>query len=532
MDNPIVVQYELTCKDAAEAHKAAKDITYEQTVELPVDFPLKEEITNCITGAIRQIELIDNERYAAEIEYAAEITGWQLPQLLNILYGNISIKNNIKIIGVEFPRQFLDKFKGPNYGVEGIRALMGVYGRPLLATALKPMGASAAELAAIASAFARGGGDIVKDDHGLVDHSFCSFKERVLKCLEVVERAADKTGRRCLYIPNVLAGFDDIERQVEFAVGHGAAGILIAPYLIGLDTARYLAANYPIVVMAHPALTGTNFHDPRHGIAPSVLLGTIFRLAGADVSIYPNVGGRFSFSLDECRRLNNALRWELGGLRPSFPAPAGGMALDNISEMAALYGPDTIYLIGGALHSHDKDLSVGTRVFMDKIAEYFSEHIANPAPKSGTAVSSCDINAGGITATNRPNIHIVFGDDYRWDGIKPMVYKSGGEFDFKDITRHELVGKNGELADFDLRYFEIGQGGYSSLEKHVHIHVIICVRGTGTLICEENSYVLRPFDIAYVPPLHVHQLRNDGSDGVFGFFCIVNHLRDKPLMPT
>ncbi|MBF0517781.1 MAG: ribulose 1,5-bisphosphate carboxylase large subunit, partial [Nitrospirae bacterium] len=133
--------------------------------------------------------------------------------------------------------------------------------RPLLATALKPMGATAAELAAIASAFARGGGDIVKDDHGLVDHSFCGFRQRVLLCLEAVERAADKTGRRCLYIPNVLAGFGDIERQVEFAVGHGAAGILISPYIIGLDTAKHLAATYPIAVMAHPALTGTNFHD-------------------------------------------------------------------------------------------------------------------------------------------------------------------------------------------------------------------------------------------------------------------------------
>ncbi|MBF0488596.1 MAG: cupin domain-containing protein [Nitrospirae bacterium] len=528
MDAPIVVTYELTGKDAADAYKAAKEIAYEQTVELPIDFPLHEEITNCIIGAIRQITPIDEDRYAAEIAYAAGITGWQLPQLLNVLYGNISIKTNIKITGIEFPREFLDTFKGPNYGIEGIRALLGVYGRPLLATALKPMGASPAEFAATASAFALGGGDIVKDDHGLVDHSFCGFKERVLKCLEAVERAADKTGKRCLYIPNVLAGADVIERQVEFAVSHGAAGILIAPYLVGLDTSRHLSANYPIVVMAHPALTGTNFHDPRHGITPSVLLGTIFRLAGADVSIYPNVGGRFSFSSDECRRLNDALRGCLGGLRQSFPAPAGGMSLNNIADMAERYGPDTIYLIGGALHGQDrKDLSVGTRVFMDKIRGLFIER--KPADSPLTTESSCDLNAGNCTSSGAPKIRLSFSKDYRWDGVTPMVYKTGGEFDFMNITRHELIGKNFGVTDFDVRYFQIDEGGYSSLEKHVHVHVIICVRGTGTLICDGGSHTLRPFDVAYVPPLHIHQLRNDGTEGPFGFFCIVNRMRDKPL---
>ncbi|MBF0553156.1 MAG: hypothetical protein HQK96_01210, partial [Nitrospirae bacterium] len=417
MDNPIVVTYELAGKDAADAHKAARDIAYEQTVELPADFPLKEGITGQIIGAIRQIELLDNGRYAAEIEYAAEITGWQLPQLLNVLYGNISIKTNIKITGIEFPRKFLDNFKGPSYGIEGVRALIGVYDRPLLATALKPMGATAAELAATAYAFALGGGDIVKDDHGLVDHSFCGFKERVMRCLEAVERAADKTGRRCLYIPNILAGADVIEKQVEFAVSHGAAGILIAPYLVGLDMSRHLSTNYPIVVMAHPALTGTNFHDPHHGITPSVLLGTIFRLAGADVSIYPNVGGRFSFSSDECGRLNNALRGWLGGLKPSFPAPAGGMSLNNIADMAARYGPDTIYLLGGALHGQDKNLSTGTRVFMDKIRSFFNERLETPELNPRAAVSSCDLNAGNFTSSVAPDIHLAFSEDYRWDGI-------------------------------------------------------------------------------------------------------------------
>jgi ribulose-bisphosphate carboxylase large chain len=101
--------------------------------------------------------------------------------------------------------------------------------------------------------------------------------------------------------------------------------------------------------------------------------------------------------------------------------------------------------------------------------------------------------------------------------------------DFKSVTRHELIGKSGEKTRFDLRYFEIAPGGYSSLEKHIHEHVIIGARGTGHLLCGNDSFTLQVNDIAYVPPNEAHQLRNE-SDEPFGFYCIVDHERDKPVV--
>jgi len=103
--------------------------------------------------------------------------------------------------------------------------------------------------------------------------------------------------------------------------------------------------------------------------------------------------------------------------------------------------------------------------------------------------------------------------------------------DFKSVTRHELIGGFGENTAFDLRYFQIEPGGFSSLEKHVHEHAIVCIRGAGTLTVGDKTYTLKPFDAAYVPPLAVHRLSNDFQNEPFGFLCIVDRERDRPVKP-
>jgi ribulose-bisphosphate carboxylase large chain len=79
-----------------------------------------------------------------------------------------------------------------------------------------------------------------------------------------------------------------------------------------------------------------------------------------------------------------------------------------------------------------------------------------------------------------------------------------------------------------LRYFEVAPGGFSSHEKHVHSHIVIGARGHGTLLLGGRQEVLQVNDVAYIAPLQEHQLRNDGPEP-FGFFCIVDHDRDRPM---
>jgi ribulose-bisphosphate carboxylase large chain len=102
-------------------------------------------------------------------------------------------------------------------------------------------------------------------------------------------------------------------------------------------------------VMAHPSLTGSFVLPRDEGISHGVMYGTLQRLAGADVSVFPNVGGRFGFSEDECRSIARACLSPDGPGRPILPSPGGGMSVERAAELRALYGDDAVHLLGGSL---------------------------------------------------------------------------------------------------------------------------------------------------------------------------------------
>lgn len=519
------IQYIITVNDKRSIEEHAFDISLEQTVEVPEDCIPEKHFDDGIVGIVESIQPNGNisNQYVVSISYRTDITDFSIPQFFNVLFGNISLKNNIKISDIIFADSFFSVFKGPNYGIEGIRKLLGVYGRALACSALKPMGLPIKELSKTARLLAKGGIDLIKDDHGISNQKFHPFKERVSRCQDAVEKINAGRKRKTLYFPMVSGRFEDIEEQVQHVLREGVRGILIAPMLVGPDTVRYIADKYNLIIMAHPALTGTHFHDPTHGIMPSVFLGTLFRMLGADISIFPHAGGRFHFTENDCLALSDSLRDTNSSWKSSFPCPAGGINMNRIYEISKFYGADTVFLIGGSLMQHSTDISHSTEVFMQKIKSLYTEKLCSPEEPFA---SSCEIPSVTDHNTKLPLMKF---EDFTWSGRLVEEYKTDLDFNFNGVSRQELVGKFGEHTSFDLRYFEIESGGYSSLEKHVHEHVIIGVRGKGILIKGDSSFTISVHDIAYVSPLEKHQLRNEGED-LFGFFCIVDHKRDKPIM--
>ncbi|MEW6378377.1 MAG: cupin domain-containing protein [bacterium] len=117
--------------------------------------------------------------------------------------------------------------------------------------------------------------------------------------------------------------------------------------------------------------------------------------------------------------------------------------------------------------------------------------------------------------------------NYTWEGVKPEVYKQEPG-NFANIVRNVIVGARGESCRFEVRYFEIAEeGGFSSLEKHHHEHVVICIRGQGQVRMGKEVHDLNLLDVAYISPDTPHQLINRGKEP-FGFFCIVDRERDQP----
>ncbi len=499
---------------AAAPEELARLIAIEQTVEIPEALIPPGRIQDEIVGRVESVtcEPEDPGAHRITISYGAELAR-DLFGLLAVAIGNAPMYGGVRLVELQPPRALLDSLPGPNHGVEGVRRMCGVLGRPLLATALKPQGSSVAELAAIGEAFARGGGDLVKDDQNLTD-PFEAFRSRVLACAEAVDRGNQATGRRCLYLPHVGARAEELERYVEFVAEAGLPGVLVCPMITGLDAVRALAERYPLIFLGHPSLTGVYTHAPDHGVGHGVLLGTLFRLAGADVSVFPDAGGRFQYTEAACAEIKSRLREPLGGLRPAWPAPAGGMGPADVGRISTTYGPDTVLLIGGALLGHPDGIEAGTGEILDRIREVHPEVSIEPAE---TPLSS-------LPEPRR----LAFRKDWNWEGRNSSPYKDAGDLAFRGVRRVELVGRFGERTRSDLRYFEVEPGGHTSLEKHVHTHVVIGARGEGVLLLGDRRMPLKHLDVACVGPLEAHQLRNE-TEEPFGFFCVVDHDRDRPM---
>jgi ribulose-bisphosphate carboxylase large chain len=346
----------------------AEALLLEQTVELPRSAIRDTWVSDHILGRVERIEADSPGHFRVEIAHPLATTALDPAQLLNVVLGNCSLQPDVTLADVDLPDEASAWLPGPRLGIAGLRRLAEVPARPLLATALKPMGLDPSQLAGLCRTFARAGIDLVKDDHGLADHAFCPFEARVEACLGAVEETAAETGHRALYVPNLIGTPDRVRRQLEFARRAGAPAVMISPMILGLPLLHQLAGEVDgLPIFAHPALGGVlRVQEP-------VLFGKLFRWYGADAVVFPHAGGRFSYSLETCRRLAAALRRPDPLARPAFPAPAGGIRVDRVAELLAFYGPDCILLIGGSLYEAGDALFDRTKALVDEVARAASE---------------------------------------------------------------------------------------------------------------------------------------------------------------
>lgn len=356
----IVVDYRISIGDPKEV---AHSIRVEQTIEFPFDLA-PEWIQETVVGRIEQISGSD-----VTISYDPGVAGGGITQLLNVLWGNVSLFPGVRITGLQLPDSYLAGFRGPRFGIDGLRALLKAPAGPLICTAVKPMGTSPQRLGEMAATIARAGFHIIKDDHGLADQPWARWKERTRIIAEYVNQAREEGGTQSLYMPSLNVPADRILDAAHEAKEAGAGALLVLPGVSGFDAMRMLADDHSLglPIMAHPSFLGSNVVNPDQGIDHGILFGTLMRVAGADISIFPNYGGRFSFSPAECAQIKDLCHAPLGELARSWPSPGGGMTLDRLGELTEFYGDDVALLIGGALHRGD--LAANSRAMVEALRD-------------------------------------------------------------------------------------------------------------------------------------------------------------------
>jgi len=333
--------YRLAC-GAAEVESRARALATEQSVEMPLEAIVDDRVLREVVASVESIHPRDGA-FDVVLGIAPATTGPEASQLLNMLFGNCSLQPDVELVDVAFPAGYEKAFAGPRFGIPGIRQLVRAQGRPLTCTALKPQGSTIEHLAALAGTFARAGIDVVKDDHGLADPAVSPFADRVPAVQRAIQEANRETGGSTAYAPTFSGSPRALATQARIARECGVKMALAAPMLIGVPAFIEMQVELDIPVLAHPALAGAS------RIAPPVLLGTLFRLFGADATIFPNHGGRFRYSRETCLAIAGAARRPWAAVKPALPVPAGGMTVERVPEMIAAYGPDTMLLVGGGL---------------------------------------------------------------------------------------------------------------------------------------------------------------------------------------
>ncbi|MCB1963574.1 MAG: hypothetical protein KDF24_10475 [Rhodocyclaceae bacterium] len=328
-----------------EARAAA--LALEQSVECPLAAVREARVRREVVGEVVSIVPDGPDAHRVDIALALETVGDDAGQLLNMLFGNASLQPDVRLLDVRWP-DGLPALPGPRFGVAGVRARLGRAHGPISCSALKPQGSSVGELARLAYLQAAAGIDLIKDDHGLADPPSAPFEARVPAIQAAVARANRDTGGRCVYAPNLSGGGRKLARQAALCREAGVGAVMLCPLVVGASNmAELVEDGLDVPVLAHPALAGVG------RIAPALLFGGLFRLFGADMVIFPNQGGRFSYDAATCRAIAAACAAPLGPHAPVLPVPAGGMTAARVGEMADFYGPDVVVLVGGALLAAD-----------------------------------------------------------------------------------------------------------------------------------------------------------------------------------
>jgi ribulose-bisphosphate carboxylase large chain len=352
----ILATYRIHAPDT-DARARAQALAAEQSVEMPVEAIDDERVLREVVATVEEIRPGESA-FEVTLGIAPSTTGNEASQLLNMLFGNCSLQPEVELVDVEFPAGYEKLFPGPRFGIAGIRTEAGVRDRPLTCTALKPQGSSVDHLARLAHTFALAGIDVIKDDHGLADQRASPFAQRVPAVQHAIRDANKQTGGHTIYAPTFSGSPGALREQARIAKEHDVRMALVAPMLVGVPSFIELQAELAVPVMAHPAFAGSV------RIAPPLLLGKLFRLFGADATIFPNHGGRFSFSRETCAAIAEAARAPWAAVRPVLPVPAGGMTVERVPEMVAGYGNDVMLLIGGGLLSARDRLLERSREFV------------------------------------------------------------------------------------------------------------------------------------------------------------------------
>ena len=309
----------------------------------------------------------DKRTYFIQIGYPSVNFGSNFPMLLTTLLGNdASTSAQVKLVDIQLPESFVKEFKGPKYGIEGLRELTGVYDRPLVLNMIKPCTGLTPEAgAAIFYKTALGGLDFIKDDELLGNPVFSPVEERVKAYNEAAKQAAKITGKETIYICNVTDSAERIWETVDKALKAGAKALMMSFSAVGYSLFRAVAEKVDVPVMGHYAASGAMNEGINSGLSSHLSVGKFPRMAGADLVMMNTPYGGYPLTYQQYFKTYHQLVLPYYDLKPTMPICGGGVHPGMVPQFTKDFGLDIILAAGGAVQGHPDGATAGAKAMVE-----------------------------------------------------------------------------------------------------------------------------------------------------------------------
>ncbi|NOX71968.1 MAG: type III ribulose-bisphosphate carboxylase [Candidatus Micrarchaeota archaeon] len=374
--NDLVAEYYAEPAKGLTLEKAAEHLAKESSIGTWTDISTMNE--RIATKLKPHIFEVDKKKNIVKIAYPSELfENGNMAQVYSAIAGNIFGMNavkNLRLEDIDFPIKMIKGFKGPKFGIRGVRKLLKVKDRPLAGTIVKPkVGLNPSQHAKVAYNAWVGGLDIVKDDENLTSMKFNKFEERIIKTLELRDRAESETGERKMYMPNVTAETQTMLKRAEFVKEHGGEYVMIDILTAGWSGLQSLReADLGLVIHAHRAMHGALTRNERHGISMIALAKTA-RIIGVDQIHIGTAVGKMHGGTGEVKMLEieveekfvpendnqHILEQEYANLKPVFAVASGGLHPGLTAPLMDILGKNVIMQYGGGCHGHPEGTRAG-----------------------------------------------------------------------------------------------------------------------------------------------------------------------------
>lgn len=310
-----------------------------------------------------------------------------MPQLFSSVGGNIfgmKAMNNLRLEDIYFSEKYLKSFRGPQFGINGVRNFMKVKQRPMIACVPKPkVGMYTEEHADTAYKFWIGGGDFLKDDENLTDQNFNRFDARVKLCSKMRDKAEKETGEKKDYFINITAETNEMLRRAKVAYDNNFKYIMVDIVTAGwsgLQTVREFCQDHKLAIHAHRAMHATFTRNPKHGIS-MLTLAKCARLVGVDNIHIGTAVGKLVSPKEEVMAIAreiteeyvrdsdkiNMLNQKWCGVKDTIPVSSGGLHPGILPFVMKMLGNDCVIQVGGGIHGHPGGTMEGSKAVRQAI---------------------------------------------------------------------------------------------------------------------------------------------------------------------